>query len=211
MQFLSGASRPACRVIACLLLCLFAGVAGPNIVLHAQEAAVETLEAGQATPSLGTSSAVESATRNVSYGPAVWLRIPSIEVDSAVVEVGITDGYYDASWWDVGHHVDSANPGEPGNSIFNGHVETIGYGRVFRRLHELTPGDLVYVYTDTHRIDWVVTEIFSVPSGDNGFLYDTASPRLTLYTCTGVFNLLEREFSDRLVVAAELVQAVAMP
>src|SRR5690349_2128797 len=65
------------------------------------------------------------------FGPAVWMRIPSIEVDSHISEVDVIGGYYDVPWFDVGHHIDSANPGDLGNSIFNGHVVTINAGEVF--------------------------------------------------------------------------------
>ena len=139
------------------------------------------------------------------FGPAVWMRIPRIEVDSHISDVGITAGYYDVPWFDVGHHADSANPGELGNSIYNGHVVTINAGEVFRRLHELQPTDAVYIYTPDHRLDWVVTDVFSVSQDDNSFLDATAAPRITLYTCTGDFNPIERNYAERLVAAAQLV------
>jgi LPXTG-site transpeptidase (sortase) family protein len=139
------------------------------------------------------------------FGPAVWMRIPSIEVDAHISDVGVVGGYYDVPWFDIGHHVDSANPGELGNSIFNGHVVTINAGEVFRRLHELRPGDAVYAYTPDYRLDWVVTDVSAVPQDDNSFLDDTETPRLTLYTCTGQFNPIERSYAERLVAIGQLV------
>jgi LPXTG-site transpeptidase (sortase) family protein len=139
------------------------------------------------------------------FGPAVWMRIPTIGVDSHVSETGVVGGYYDVPWFDIGHHDDSANPGEAGNSVFNGHVVTINAGDVFRRLHELNPGDAVYAYTAQYRLDWVVTDVFSVVQEDNSFLDSTDTPRLTLYTCTGHFNPIERSYAERFVVYADLV------
>jgi LPXTG-site transpeptidase (sortase) family protein len=139
------------------------------------------------------------------YGPAEWMRIPRIGVDAHVSEVGTTDGFYDVPWFDVGHHHDSHAPGEAGNSIFNGHVVTINAGDVFRRLHELGVGDAVYVYTPDFRVDWVVTDSLSVSGDDSSFLADSDSPRITLYTCTGQFDPIERSYADRLVVVGELV------
>src|SRR5437879_1224505 len=49
------------------------------------------------------------------FGRAEWMRIPRIGVDAHISEVTIIDGYYDVPWFDVGHHVDSHAPGEPGN------------------------------------------------------------------------------------------------
>jgi len=141
------------------------------------------------------------------FGPAVWMRIPTIEVDSHVSDVAVVGGYYDVPWFDVGHHADSANPGDLGNSIFNGHVVTINAGEVFRRLHEVRPGDAVYTYTPSYRLDWVVTDVFSVAQADNSFLDDTETPRITLYTCTGQFNPVERSYAERLVAIGQLVNA----
>ena len=148
-------------------------------------------------------------TSNGSYfGGAEWMRIPRIRVDAHVSDVPITGGYYDVPWFDVGHHVDSHDPGEPGNSIFNGHVVTINAGQVFRHLDQLVEGDAVYVYTPAYRLDWVVTDVFSVSAEDSTFLQDTDAPRITLYTCSGQFNPIERSYAERLVVFGELVNVV---
>lgn len=139
------------------------------------------------------------------FGAAEWMRIPTIGVDSHITDVGVVDGYYDVPWFDVGHHADSHNPGAVGNSIFNGHVVTLNAGEVFRNLDQLQPGDAVYVYTPAYRLDWVVVETSSVDQGDNSFLDSTDEPRVTLYTCTGQFNPIERNYAQRLVVSAQLV------
>ena len=157
---------------------------------------------GTASPDSAESDQVTS------YGPPVWMRIPSIGVDSATVDVGVTDGYYDVPWFDVGHHADSANPGDPGNSIFNGHVLTIDAGRVFYRLDQLAPGDALFVYTPAYRTGWAVVSTFAVTSDDTSFLQPTDNPQLTLYTCTGAFNPIERTFAERQVVVCELIEVV---
>jgi hypothetical protein len=88
------------------------------------------------------------------FGPATWIRIPKIGVDSHITDVGIIDRIYDVPWFDVGHHADWHPPGEFGNSIFNGHVATINAGEVFRHLDQLQPDDAVYIYTPVYRLDW---------------------------------------------------------
>jgi LPXTG-site transpeptidase (sortase) family protein len=139
------------------------------------------------------------------FGPADWMRIPSIGVDSHIADVGVVDGYYDVPWFDVGHHLDSHNPGDVGNAVFNGHVVTINAGEVFRHLDQVQQGDAMYVYTPAYRLDWVATDMFSVDQNDTSFLDDTREPRITLYTCTGEFNPIERSYAQRLVVSAQLV------
>jgi sortase A len=155
---------------------------------------------GSPPPALAQSDGGEAV-----FGQAEWMRIPRIEVDSHISEVGVIGGYYDVPWFDIGHHTDSANPGDLGNSIFNGHVVTINAGEVFRRLGELRPGDAVYAYTPGYRLDWVLTDVFAVAQNDNSFLDDTPEPRITLYTCTGQFNPIERSYAERLVAIGQLV------
>ncbi len=155
--------------------------------------------------SAGDPSTPADAQPSGSFGPANWMRIPAIGVDSAVSDVGITNGYYDVPWFDVGHHFDSHNPGEFGNSIYNGHVVTINAGDVFHHLDQLQAGDAIYIYTPAFRLDWAVSDAFSVAGDDNSFLADVADRRITLYTCTGEFNPIERSYAERLVVIGQMV------
>ncbi|HEY7062655.1 MAG TPA: class F sortase [Chloroflexota bacterium] len=133
------------------------------------------------------------------------MAIPRLRVDSAVTDVGVHDGAYDVPLWDVGHHADSRNPGEPGNSVFNGHLETLHAGKVFARLAELTPGDAIYVYTPGYLLAWRVETVASVPNDDTGFVQPTADRRITLYTCTGRWDPLAHDYTERFVVVARLV------
>jgi LPXTG-site transpeptidase (sortase) family protein len=139
---------------------------------------------------------------------AVWIEIPRIGVDARVIEVSVQGGEYQVPSFDVGHHADSANPGELGNSVFNGHLHTIDAGRVFAMLDELAQGDVVHVYTPGYRFDWVVREVRTVPNTDHSFIRPTLEPRLTLYTCAGAFDLRTRDYTHRQVVVAALAQVV---
>lgn len=140
--------------------------------------------------------------------PAKWMSIPRIGMDAPVMEMGLQGGEYQVPAFDVGHHADSANPGQPGNSIYNGHLQTIDAGHVFARLHELRPGDMVYVYTASYRFDWVVSDTHTVSNDDRGFLQPTAAPRLTLYTCAGTFDVRTHDYTHRRVVVGRLTQVV---
>jgi LPXTG-site transpeptidase (sortase) family protein len=142
-------------------------------------------------------------------GRPVWMAIPSIGVDAGVTHVGIQDGAYQVPPWDVGHHADSGEPGVPGNSVYTGHVETLSVGHVFARLQDLQAGDAVYVYTPTQRQTWVVTQVKAVPNTDNRFVLPTADTRITLYTCTGRWDPLAHDYTERLVVVGRLVETTA--
>jgi LPXTG-site transpeptidase (sortase) family protein len=169
--------------------------------------ATATPTAKPVTPPTLTPTATPSPSPD--YGPARWIRIPSIGLENQVVEVGIKDGVYEASWWDVGHQSDSPDPGQPGNSIFNGHVATINAGHVFRNLKRVQPGDSLFVYSESFRTEWSVTDVFSVSADSTDFMAQTAEPEITLYTCDGRWSPRTGEFSERLVVVARFVTADA--
>lgn len=184
---------------------------GPRELLPVRAAAVPT-EAPIAVPvpttapqPTATLAPAPSPTPVPDYGKPTWITIPSIGLDNQIVEVGIKNGAYDASWWDVGHQKDSPDPGEPGNSVFNGHVSTINAGHVFRNLKDVKAGDAVFVYSDVFRTEWSVTDVLSVPSDESDFMDQTPDARVTLYTCDGVWNPVDRQFSNRLVVVGQFV------
>ncbi|MGE5619460.1 MAG: class F sortase [Sphingomonadaceae bacterium] len=141
------------------------------------------------------------------FGPPVRMLIPSIDLDASVTEVGISDGTYEVPGWDVGWHEDSAQLGAPGNSVFNGHLQTIDAGKVFARLHELRPGDLIYLYTPGYRTSWVVESSERTPNSIHEFVAPTRDVRATLYTCEGRFDWSTRRYSHYRVVVARFVEA----
>ncbi|MFN0071640.1 MAG: sortase [Chloroflexota bacterium] len=141
-------------------------------------------------------------------GPPVWMRIPRIGVNARVSQVSTANGAYEVPAWDIGHHSDSALPGQPENSVYTGHVETIDAGRVFSRLGQLSAGDRISVFTDSHRTDWEVVDKVSVPNGEFGYIYPSGDRRITLYTCTGRFDPITRDYSHRLVITGRFVEAV---
>jgi LPXTG-site transpeptidase (sortase) family protein len=90
--------------------------------------------------------------------------IPSIDVDSKVIEVGwkveVKNGREVALWqvaeYGVGHHKNSANPGDGENIVLAGHVG--GFGKVFRDLYYVEPGDQVMLYSEGQQYLYVVQD-----------------------------------------------------
>jgi LPXTG-site transpeptidase (sortase) family protein len=90
--------------------------------------------------------------------------IPSIGVDSKVVEVGweVTEqnGQQVAVWqvaeYAVGHHRGSANPGEGSNIVLAGHVG--GYGKVFKDLINVREGEQIILFAGGQQHLYVVRE-----------------------------------------------------
>jgi sortase A len=85
--------------------------------------------------------------------PAVRIIIPKIGVNEKIVEIGLkkvgsgedTRYVWDTAKYAVGHRVNSAHLGQPGNIVLSGHNNA--YGEVFRLLDRLESGDVIYLYT----------------------------------------------------------------
>ncbi|NJP05946.1 MAG: sortase [Chloroflexaceae bacterium] len=141
--------------------------------------------------------------------------IPQIDVDSKVVEVGWKMGrlngqdmvVWDVAHYAVGHHQGSGNPGEGENIVLAGHVS--GYGKVFRDLIEVAPGDEITLYHNQHPYRYRVQEHFLIDEQglpleqrqENAhYIEPTGYEVLTLVTCwppTG-----NEKFQQRLIVQA---------
>lgn len=108
--------------------------------------------------------ALPSASQAAHASTVARVSIPSIGVDSKVVEVGwdVEDqgGQQVAVWqvaeYAVGQHRGSSNPGEGGNVVLAGHVG--GYGKVFKDLFYVKPGDQITLYSGGQQYIYVVQE-----------------------------------------------------
>lgn len=149
--------------------------------------------------------------------PPTRILIPSIGVDSVVVEVGFNlvdeNGVLTREWitadYGAGHHEGSANPGTQGNVVISGHNNI--YGRVFRLLERVKPDDEVILETATgRRYRYVVQEQVIVPEAgvsqakrqaNAAYMAPTEDARLTLISCWPYWTN-----THRVIVVAELVE-----
>lgn len=108
--------------------------------------------------------ALPSASQAAHVSTVMRVSIPSIGVDSKVVEVGWDveeqGGQQVAVWqvaeYAVGQHRGSSNPGEGGNVVLAGHVG--GYGKVFKDLFYVKPGDQITLYSGGQQYIYTVQE-----------------------------------------------------
>jgi len=108
--------------------------------------------------------AVPDSTQVAKIPTVTRVAIPSIGVDSKVIEVGWDieqqGGQKVAVWqvakYAVGQHRGSANPGEGGNVVLAGHVG--GYGKVFKDLFYVKPGDQITLYSQGQQYLYTVRE-----------------------------------------------------
>lgn len=139
---------------------------------------------------------------------SIRLKIPKIRVDAALESVGVTSGgAMDApggpthvAWFNLGPH-----PGEAGSAVLSGHFGwKNGIPAAFDHLDKLEKGDKIYIEDNKGVADtFVVQEIRSFgSSADTGDIFESNDGRshLNLITCEGVWNRVEKSYSDRLVV-----------
>ncbi len=129
--------------------------------------------------------------------PVGIISIPEISLQMVVVEGTGTDQLRSGP----GHYAGTPLPGEPGNVAIAGHRTT--YLHPFYNLNELVPGDDVDILTVQGLFVYQVFSSQSVSPSDVAVADPTATPTLTLTTCTPRYSA-----SQRLVVQAHLVSDV---
>jgi sortase A len=141
------------------------------------------------------------------------LRIPKLDIDAHVQEVGVNaDGNMGvpSNFTDVGWYKYGVVPGGSGSAVIAGHVDNgLGLAGVFKKLHEIEVGDEVVVT----RADG--TELTFVVTGKRAYPYDAVpteivfnpagSNRLNLITCGGSWIKSAKTYDERLVVFTKLV------
>jgi sortase A len=152
-----------------------------------------------ASPQPAPMAMATSTPRPVAYSPPSRIRIPRLNVDADVVEVGYNttmgDGGQLVTTWDVadfaaGFHRGSAYPGHPGNTVIAAHNNI--RGRIFRHLIDLLPGDDIYLYVDEQEFHYVALQVLlireknmpeQVIAQNAKWIQPTADERLTLVSC----------------------------
>lgn len=162
-------------------------------------------------PDIGTRSArLEDLPQGLDGPRPVGLRIDALEVDAAVVPVGVDeesgemevppDGQT-VAWYQHG-----SAPGQEGSAVLAAHVDYAGEPGVFFALADLESGAEVVVRMDDG------SELTFEAQGSRTYakedlpvqtLFDSGGePVLTLITCGGDFDSAERSYDDNVVVTA---------
>jgi LPXTG-site transpeptidase (sortase) family protein len=141
---------------------------------------------------------------------ATQIKIPAINVNSTVEELGIIDlgdqKAYETPDNTVGHIPETSLPGQQGSGWFFAHLESFaaGEGSIFRRLPEITElvkNDPVDVYLETPDAEFIyrVTETSQVHQDDLR-LTSSDDAKITLVTCWP-----PRVYDQRVLVDATLI------
>lgn len=147
------------------------------------------------------------------------VRIPSIEVDSSLVDLGLNPDRtvevpqdFAVAGWYTGRPV----PGETGPGVIIGHVDSARDGpAVFFRLRQLEAGDVVTVErSDGSVAEFRVThtELVDKDEFPTERVYgSTEAPTLRLITCGGEFDRNVRSYEGNVIVYAEYVGTTDAP
>lgn len=140
----------------------------------------------------------------------VQLSIDTIGIDAPVLPVDVRqDGSMEApdTAGDVGWYAPGFIPGEKGNAVLAGHLDTeSGKPAVFWRLRELEPGDEVRILlSDGTDVRFVVTDrsIFEMDDEPLAHLFGSSSGSFVhLVTCGGGWREDLQTYERHLIVTA---------
>ncbi len=148
----------------------------------------------------------------VVYSPPKTLKISSIGVNANVEAVGldsqkrmgVPSTWGDVAWLKTGYY-----PGQTGNAVIDGHLDSATAPAVFWNLSKLIPGDKIQV-TDANgkTLTFIVTRKAAYPYNNfpiNEVFGATDKPMLNLITCDGSWDPYKKIYSDRLVIYSELL------
>lgn len=157
---------------------------------------------GEPSPPPAAATATAEPTVESKPSPALQMVIPSIGIDSPVVEARIKDGNWEVPKFVIGHLEGTAQPNEIGNAVYSGHVDSISSGNVFANLDKAKISDSIFLITAAGKLEYRVIETKVVRNTDVQVVQPTPEPRITLITCTGTWDIATRDYSHRLVVVA---------
>lgn len=124
--------------------------------------------------------------------------IPSIEVDTTVQMVDSQANQVGTQWFEswqtadfaAGFHDSSAMLGQAGNTVISGHNNI--QGSVFQNLYQLQPGEVIQLYANGYRYDYIVEDQFIVREQtapleqrmqNASWIHTTIDERVTLVSC----------------------------
>lgn len=213
MRSLSARSRPfKTLLVRTLLVVAFVGCVVSVALVLRHVVFRDSSHKSVASSSNSVTAATGKRTLEIKkVGLPIRLKIPSINIESAVYGVGLTpDGAMDVkkNLNNVAWYQNGPRPGEKGSSVIAGHYGwENGKAAVFTYLHKLKKGDTILVEDDKRNtISFVVSESRKYdPKADASDIFHAKDneQHLNLITCGGAWNEILQTYSDRLVVFAD--------
>ena len=102
-------------------------------------------------------------------------------------------------------------PAGLGNAVLLGHVTSREAGNVFQHLDRVGVGDQIQVFSEADSFNYRVVDVRTVSRTDVSILNPIRMATLSLITCSGTWLPLLHDYTQRLVVHAELTGPVNAP
>ncbi|MEJ0021859.1 MAG: class F sortase [Candidatus Doudnabacteria bacterium] len=144
--------------------------------------------------------------------PEAHLKIPSINVDAVIKDMGVTTttgamalpgNRFDVGWYDLG-----TVPGQTGSAVIGGHNYWDSGTGAFVNLNKLKKGDVLSV-VDARGVStsFVVSDIRTFDANDtnSGIFQSVSGVHLNLITCSGTWDPSTKSYTTRLVVYTDAV------
>lgn len=191
--------------LGAVLLLVTAGMIGYS-EYEGQRVRADIVQAASATPAPTRDHELVEAAADLQLPalPVTRVVLPSIQVDTSVVESPIVNGEWQVPRFVAGHLEGTALPGQMSNVVLTGHLQSLTNGNVFADLERLRPGDAVSVYTEGREWRYTVRDSKLVLPNQVGVVGPTPDETLTLVTCAGTWNPFTRMYSHRIIVTATL-------
>ena len=140
--------------------------------------------------------------------PITHVDIPAIGLSADVVPANLVARGGGMTWdvpgFKIGHAESTAGAGQVGNAVLFGHISSLHAGNVFAHLDRIRIGQAVQVFTDTREFDYTVVTTTHVPRTDTSVMAQDSTRAVSLITCTGMWLPTIWDYTERLVVRAEL-------
>lgn len=188
------------------------GQGSPDIFSRSEKTLIPQIEAGSTAEAATSLPAAQTLPRP---GLPTRLRVPSIDLDAPIEQVGRTvegamdvpTGLMNAAWFDQ-----SPRPGENGSAVIDGHFGwKDGQPTVFNQLHAVRPGDEIFVENESGTATRFIvraSQTFSLrDDATEVFSSNDGKAHLNLITCEGTWSASKNSYSNRLVVFAESAPA----
>lgn len=207
---------PHVKALAILAISLISLLTTANIAYAKYEKTIKVTK----QPTFGTISGRFSSNGGLISVPKITpslpvkVTIPDIGVDAQVEHLGLTaDNAVDVpkSLWTTAWFNQSSRPGAKGPAMIVGHYSA--YGRaVFANLNKLNIGQRITITDDKgQQFTFAVIKKGDYPQAEvpmSELLGDkTSKPRLEIITCGGGYIKASRDFTNRTVITAEIVEA----
>lgn len=144
-------------------------------------------------------------------GIPILLTIPRFHISVKIESVGldsknrmdIPKDFTNVAWYNLGF-----KPGEKGSAVIDGHVDTpTGAPAVFAQISTLQKGDIISIQDSSSKThSFTVTNVITYPYNQlplQTIFNSIDKPRLNLITCAGIWDSVNKNYSERTVVFAE--------